>query len=140
MNKHKHVSNILIFKAEKIYRFCFYCICILVLVSSVVRIGADLEKKVGIGELKIRLDHLLHTLAFFVFSLYFLTGSLLELKLFDSFGYNFFFIIIVTTGFIAEIIQIWVPYRSFSLLDMLSNITGIGLGYLITILQPRIHH
>lgn len=119
--------------AQKLYRTFFYICCILILVSAVIKIGHVLDKKVGIGELKIRLDHLLHALAYFIFSLYYIAGQNLGLQLFKRHKYLLFFVILFLLGFLAEILQIWVPYRSFSLLDMLSNLVGIAAGIIVTV-------
>ena len=35
-------------------------------------------------------------------------------------------------GLLAEGLQIWVPWRSFSLVDLLSNVVGIGVGWGVT--------
>jgi VanZ family protein len=123
--------------AEKVYRISFYFICILVLFTAVIKLGADLDKKVGLGELKIRLDHLLHAIAYFVFSLYYLAGRRIGLRLFDNQSYPLFFFLLCLLGLLAEILQIWVPYRSFSLMDMLSNLVGIVGGYVITLFRLK---
>jgi VanZ family protein len=119
---------------EKLYRILFYILCLLVLVSAVIKIGGNLDKKFGIGDLKIRLDHLLHALAYFIFSLYYIGGKYFGLKLFRKRTHIFFFILLFFLGFLAEVLQIWVPYRSFSLMDMLSNLVGIGGGYIVTVI------
>ena len=120
--------------AERYYRILFYILCLLILVSAVIKIGGALDKKVGIGELKIRLDHLLHALAYFIFSMYYIAGRYFGLKLFERHEHLLFFLIIFVLGFLAEVLQIWVPYRSFSMMDMLANIVGIGIGFGITVL------
>ena len=117
---------------ERLYRILFYILCLLVLVSAVIKIGGNMDKKFGIGELKIRLDHLLHTLAYFIFSLYYITGRCLGLKLFKRRTHLFFFFLLFMLGLLAEGLQIWIPYRSFSLMDMLSNLVGILAGWGVT--------
>jgi VanZ family protein len=119
---------------ERLYRILFYILCLLVLVSAVIKIGGNLDKKFGIGDLKIRLDHLLHALAYFIFSLYYIVGKYFGLQLFRKRTHIFFFILLFFLGFLAEVLQIWVPYRSFSLMDMLSNLVGIGIGWGVTVL------
>ena len=117
---------------ERLYRIVFYILCVLVLVSAVIKIGSALDKKVGIGDLKVRLDHLLHALAYFIFSMYYIAGKYFGLKLFRKRTHVFFFILLFLLGLLAEVLQIWVPYRAFSLLDMLSNLVGIGAGWGVT--------
>jgi VanZ family protein len=123
---------------ERIYRILFYVICFSLLVSSVIKFGGALNRtKIGIGDLKVRLDHLLHALAYFIFSLYYLFGKYLGLKLFRQKTQIFFFLLLFAVGFLAETVQIWVPYRSFTLLDLLSNLVGIGAGYLVTVFSKN---
>ena len=125
---------------ERLYRIVFYILCVLVLISAVIKIGGALDKKIGIGDLKIRLDHLLHALAYFIFSLYYIAGKYFGLKLFKKRTHVFFFFLLFLLGLLAEVLQIWVPYRSFSLMDLLSNLVGIGVGWGVTvILSGRWH-
>ena len=112
----------------------------MVLVSAVIKIGDALDKKIGIGDLKVRLDHLLHALAYFIFSLYYIAGKYFGLKLFRKRTHVFFFLLLFLLGLLAEVVQIWVPYRAFSLMDLLSNLVGIGAGWGVTvILSGRWH-
>ena len=119
---------------ERLYRILFYILCGLVLVSAVIKIGGALDKKIGIGELKIRMDHLLHALAYFIFSMYYIAGRYFGLNLFKKRKQVFFFVLLFLLGLLAEGLQIWVPWRSFSLMDLLSNLVGIVAGWGITLL------
>jgi VanZ family protein len=123
---------------ERLYRILFYMLCILVLVSAVIKIGKALDKEIGFGELKVRMDHLLHTLAYFVFSMYYITGRYFKLNLFKKRTHIFFFFLLFLLGLLAEVLQIWVPYRSFSIMDLFSNLVGIIAGYFVTVLNFRI--
>jgi VanZ family protein len=123
---------------ERLYRLLFYILCISLLVSSVIKFGGALNKtKIGIGEIKFRLDHVLHAVAYFIFSMYYILGHYFGLRLFKKRNHLFFFFLLFAVGFLAEAIQIWVPYRSFTLLDLLSNLVGIGAGWGITAIFLR---
>ena len=122
---------------ERLYRILFYILCLLVLFSAVIKIGGNLDKKIGIGELRVRMDHLLHALAYFIFSMYYIAGRYIGLKLFKKRKHIFFFFVLFVLGLLAEGLQIWIPYRSFSLMDLLSNLVGIGMGYLVTIFSVK---
>jgi len=118
---------------ERLYRILFYFLCILILFLSVIKIGGALNKtKIGIGDLKFRLDHVLHALAYFIFSMYYSFGKYFGLKLFKKRKQVLFFIILFVLGFLAETLQIWIPFRSFNLMDLLSNLIGIIAGYFVT--------
>ena len=120
--------------AERLYKIFFYILCILILISALVKIGGMLDKRVGIGDFKIRLAHLLHALAYFLFSMYYPAGKYLGFNLFRKRALPTFIIILILLDFLAEILQLLVPYRSFSLMDMVSNLIGIGTGYAVTAL------
>jgi hypothetical protein len=118
---------------ERVYRILFYLICVSLLVTSVIKFGGALNRtKIGIGEIKFRLDHLLHALAYFIFSMYYSAGRYFGLRLFKRRGLVFFFFLLFTVGFLAEVLQIWIPYRSFTLMDLLSNLVGIVAGWGVT--------
>jgi VanZ family protein len=120
---------------ERLYKILFYTLCLVLLVSSVIKFGGALNKtKIGIGELKFRLDHVLHAIAYFTFSMYYITGQYFGLKLFKKRNRLFFFLLLFSVGFLAEALQIWVPYRSFTLLDLLSNLVGIVAGWGVTVM------
>jgi VanZ family protein len=120
---------------ERLYKILFYTLCLVLLVSSVIKFGGAFNKtKIGIGELKFRLDHVLHAIAYFIFSMYYITGQYFGLKLFKKRNHLFFFLLLFSVGFLAEALQIWVPYRSFTLLDLLSNLVGIGAGWGVTVI------
>ena len=124
---------------EKLYRVLFYLLCISLLVSSVIKFGGALNKtKIGIGELKFRLDHVLHAIAYFIFSMYYIAGQYFGLRLFKKSNHLFFFFLLFAVGFLAEALQILVPYRSFTLLDLLSNLVGIGAGFVFTVFLRRV--
>jgi len=121
-------------KSERIYRILFYTVCLMLLVAAVIKFGGAMNRtKVGIGDLKVRLDHFLHAIAYFLFSLYYITGKYFGLTLFKKGSHLLFFVMLFGIGFLAEVVQIWVPYRSYSLMDMLSNLVGIGAGYVVTV-------
>jgi len=119
---------------ERVYRIMFYILCSLILISAVIKIGGALNRtKIGFVDFKIRLDHLLHAVAYLIFSMYYIAGRHFGLTLFKRHSHLLFFLILFLLGFLAETLQIWIPYRSFSLMDLLSNIIGIFAGWVITV-------
>ena len=125
---------------ERLYRILFYTLCLLLLISSVIKFGGALNRtKIGIGEIKFRLDHVLHAVAYFIFSLYYLFGQYFGLRLFKKKNHLFFFFLLFAVGFLAEALQIWVPYRSFTLLDLFSNLIGIMAGFMVTIILLKVN-
>jgi len=68
-------------------------------------------------------DKLLHGFAFFVLSL---LGSIAYKN-----SILFLVLYLVVYGFLIELIQYFLPYRTFALSDLLADITGIILFFLI---------
>lgn len=138
MQKRSSIFQVKTVTVEKLYRIVFYLICTFLLVSSLIKVGGALNRtKIEIGEIKLRMDYLLHAVAYFIFSLYYIAGKYFGLKLFKRRRHGSFFLIIFLLGFLAETLQIWIPSRSFNVMDLLSNLTGIALGLSVTVIILR---
>jgi VanZ family protein len=77
---------------------------------------------------RLRLDHLMHSLLFlptaFLFSNWFK----------DSKSLVFFFILLILSlifAVLCETLQLILPYRAFTMMDLLANAMGASLGLLI---------
>ncbi len=85
----------------------------------------------------IRLDHLLHLLVYFLICMYFYVGQRNGLILFRNHALTKFLILIFILATITEVVQLWVPSRSFNPMDWVSNVSGIILGLLVMNLLKR---
>lgn len=102
------------------------------LAVSMMNIGGDLNAiKVNMLVFELRLDHLLHFLVYFMICMYFMAGQWKGLILFTNRQLLKFIVAILILATVTEVVQLWVPARTCSLLDWLSNVTGILLGLLI---------
>jgi len=85
----------------------------------------------SVPEVKIfQIDKLAHVFIFAVLMVLSLHGTFKYTKI-NSWGVNLFMLTGVTSmvfGLTIEIIQIVVPGRNFSLLDVVANTLGVGLG------------
>jgi len=65
-------------------------------------------------------------------SAYFFGFTLMLLWVFPSVRRgNPWYFVVVLVATLLEVAQLWVPKRSFSLVDMCSNLLGITLGYVV---------
>ncbi len=114
---------------QRSYKSLFWLGYAAVLFTSVLKLNWHLDKvKVNLLAFDLRLDHLLHLSAYYLICMYYLAGQRLGLKLFVSHTFRKFIIVTTLQATITEIVQIWVPSRSFNVLDWLANVAGIGLG------------
>ncbi len=117
---------------EKIYRYVFWTGYFAVLIAAFLPISVSTRKiHLGPDVFEVRLDHLLHFTVYFLIGLYFLAGKVFGLKLFESKPAGKFLVSILLLAVVTELIQIWVPSRSFNIFDMLSNAIGVISGVLI---------
>jgi VanZ family protein len=121
------------------YRIIFWSGYGLILLTSLLKIGGNLDKvHINLGAFELRLDHLLHIAVYFVLTMYYTTGQYFGLVLFKKHAMLKFFFLLILLGTITVFVQIWVPYRAFSLADWTSNMAGILVGYLTGIVINRL--
>jgi VanZ family protein len=113
------------------YKIIFWFGYAAMLVASFLPIGGNLSSEHGVFQ--IRLDYLWHALVYFAVCLFFITGSLLKLKVFEKKNRLKFFLFMVLLATVSEVVQLWVPYRSFNIMDWLSNMTGLALGFVLVL-------
>lgn len=108
----------------KILNVCFWVFVFIVLYLSVVKVQMidDINKE----KHGVRLDYILHCLAyFFLVNFYKISqpnrGLLLIMR---SPGIVF----VIVMGIFSELVQIYLPWRSFNIIDLFMNLTGILLG------------
>ena len=107
-----------------------YSYLLLVLVFHTIPLGGDLDFTLNNAYFldRLRLDHLLHSLLFlpiaFLFSNWFK----------DSKSLVFFFILLILSiifAVLCETLQLILPYRAFTWMDLLANAMGASLGVLL---------
>jgi VanZ family protein len=114
---------------QKLYRTVFWSGYTAVLITSLITISGNINRvKVGYGNATIRLDHLLHLVVYFLICIYYLAGLRKGLALFLNNALLKFIIVILLLATATEVVQLWVPARTFNPVDWLSNVAGIVLG------------
>jgi VanZ family protein len=124
---------------QKLYILFFWFGYTAVLVASMLNLpGALDEVKLNIL-FELRLDHLLHFLAYFMISMYFMAGLWKGLLLFKNHQLWKFVVATVALGIFTEFIQLWVPSRAFNVFDIVSNVSGIGIGVIVIMVVMKNH-
>ena len=117
------------FKKVKIYNLLFVIGYVLVFVVTCLPIGGKLNRvKVFSG---LRLDHLLHFSLYFLMTLYYLLGRRNNQYLFNTKPLLKYLCLIVFLALSTEVCQLWIPSRSFNLFDIIANLSGVLIGFIV---------
>jgi len=120
------------------YAHCLLPLYVLVIVLvHVIPLGTDMAALNKIEVLEIRLDYLLHALAFLpwavilwlVYGVSFRNNNIAKVLLWLLAGIMF--------AAAAEYVQNFLPYRAFNINDVLGNITGVVLGGVVFFWKPK---
>ena len=86
-----------------------------------------------------RADYLLHTLLFLPWMI--LVGFHLNRKNFKRELYSrylfYWFLAGISLAVLAEVIQIWIPYRAFNPMDVVFNVAGVVAGGVGVVVYER---
>lgn len=119
---------------KKSYSLVFWIGYLLVFITALINVGGTYnDYNIRVGFFRIRLDHMLHFTVYLFICIYYFVGQLKGLYLFSSHPLRKFILLVFLLASVTEIIQLWAPGRSFSMLDMTSNLAGLGTGIVIII-------
>lgn len=94
--------------------------------------GVSLNKiSLGTDVFRVRLDFLLHFNVYLLICLYYLTGWQKGVSLFAANSLFKFILLVLFLAIVTEVVQLWVPERSFNVFDLTSNIGGVLMGLII---------
>jgi VanZ family protein len=114
---------------QKLYKYLFWIGYLAVLITAFMPVTGELNKKfLGPESLHIRLDHLLHFTVYFLISMYYLAGQRKELQLFPANSLIKFIMLLLFLATVTELVQLWVPERTFNPMDWISNVAGLVIG------------
>jgi len=112
----------------------FWIYVISVILQSVLPIGGNFDKiKIGLGPVALRMDYFLHACMFLFFFLIYIVAVWFNAPLFKLNARRNLFLLTFSLAIITECLQLLTPYRSFYLLDMVSNMAGVGIGMIVSI-------
>ena len=86
---------------------------------------------------EIRLDHLLHFGAYLLICIYYLAGKILGYRLFKTKSLLKFIIAVLILAVVTEVVQLWVPARSFNPFDLVANVVGVVFGMVTILIEDQ---
>jgi len=63
--------------------------------------------------------------------MYFLLGQYKALTLFKTNSLIKFTLLVLLLGVVTELVQLWVPERTFNVFDLISNVAGVVIGVVL---------
>jgi len=120
-------------------RWLFWGWLILVLILNVVPLGNELNHGLTTKRFVFRLDYVVHSLTFLFFAWIWVLGKINKVCWFESYEVLKFggIVFVAAVGF--ELLQIFVPYRTFNPMDMMANLFGAILTLLCVFISHRLH-
>ena len=113
---------------------------ILVLVLNVVPLGNETNRGLSGNKIfQFRLDYVVHSLTFLVFAWIWVLGKMKDVCWFESYEVLKFGGIVFVSAMGIELLQIFVPYRTFNPMDMMANLFGAILTILFIFISHREH-
>jgi VanZ family protein len=123
---------------QSLYKLLFWTGYSTVLITSCIALPWQLDKiKIGIIDFHIRLDYMVHLLIYLLISIYFHAGQSYGLILFRYNALAKFLTLIFLLATITELVQLWVPSRSFNLMDWFSNMSGVIIGLVVIFILKK---
>ena len=120
-------------------RWLFWGWLIVVLILNVVPLGNELNQDLTTKRFVFRLDYVVHLLTFLVFAWIWVLGKIKDVCWFESYEVLKFGGIVFVSAVGVELIQIFVPYRTFNPMDMMANIFGAILTLICIFVSHRLH-
>jgi len=117
-----------IYIMQQLYKIIFWAGCISVLLISFLPITGNLGK-INLGP--VRLDYLLHFTAYLLACLYFMFGRKIGYVLFEKQPLLKLAVILCLQAAVTELVQLWVPDRTFNMIDWFANMSGIAVGLIV---------
>ena len=112
---------------------------LVVLVLNVVPLGNELNQDLTTIRFVFRLDYVLHSLSFLVFALIWALGKIKGICWFETYEVLKFGWIVFISAISIELLQIFIPYRTFNPMDMIANLFGALLTIICIVISRRLH-
>ena len=121
-------------------RWLFWGWLIVVLVLNVVPLGNETNRGLSGNKIfQFRLDYVVHSLTFLVFAWIWVLGKINKVCWFESYVILKFGGIVFVSAVGIELLQIFIPYRTFNPMDMMANLFGAILTILCMFVSRRLH-
>ncbi len=119
-------------------RWLFWGWLIIVVFLNVMPLGNKLNQDLT-SRFVFRLDYVVHSLTFLIFAWIWVLGKIKNVSWFESYEVLKFGGIVFVSAMGVELIQIFVPYRTFNPMDMMANIFGAILTLICIFVSHRLH-
>ena len=121
-------------------RWLFWGWLIVVLILNVVPLGNETNRSLSSNKIfQFRLDYVMHSLTFLVFAWIWVLGKIKDVCWFGSNEVSKFEGIVFVAAMGIELLQIFIPYRTFNPMDMMANLFGATLTMLCMFVSRRLH-
>ena len=120
-------------------KWLFWGWMIIVVFLNVVHLGNELNQDLTTIRFIFRLDYIVHSLTFLVFAWIWVFGKIKNVCWFESYEVLKFGGIVFVSAMGIELLQIFVPYRTFNPMDMMANLFGAILTMLCVFISHRLH-
>jgi len=137
--KNKNTRNTYYKWRKRIFRGLFLLYCTSIVLLTTLPINGEFSPLNDTHIVKIRFDYLLHTLIFLPFL------PLVMFSIYTTLQFKrtikkipLLIIIGILFAIITEVIQLYLPYRTFNINDLIANSFGIILGLPIILIKPII--
>ena len=119
-------------------KWLFWGWMIIVVFLNVVPLGNKLNQDLT-SRFVFRLDYVVHSLTFLIFAWIWVLGKIKNVSWFESYEVLKFGGIVFVSALVIELLQIFLPYRTFNPMDMMANIFGAILTILCMFVSHRLH-
>lgn len=120
------------------YKKLFWVWLTILLVINTIPLGDGANRVLKGTRFVFRLDCLVHSLTFLVFSGIYMLARLNGQHVFYTGSVLKYVAIVITAAVLFELIQVLLPYRAFNPWDLVSNLLGAVLGLGLILLVPEI--
>ena len=120
-------------------RWIFWGWLIIVVFLNVVPLGNEINRDLTAKRFIFRLDYVVHSLTFLAFAWVWVFGKVKNVCWYESYEVLKFGGIVFVSAVGVELLQIFIPYRTFNPLDMMANLFGAILCILFILISHREH-
>jgi len=121
-------------------RWLFWGWLIMVLILNVVPLGNETNRGLSSNKIfQFRIDYVVHSLTFLVFGWIWVLGKIKNVCWFESYEILKFGRIVLVSAMGIELLQIFIPFRTFNSMDMMANLFGAILTMLCVFISHRLH-
>lgn len=117
--------------------FLFWGWVLILLVLNTLPLGNDLTRSMVANNGWFRLDYLVHFVSFLGFSWLYLVGLVISKPIGGTKRVLVFSLVTLSCAVFFEVVQVFLPYRSFNPIDLLYNVLGAITSVTVVVLSDK---